>query len=114
MNTARGIVFGVLLSVCGFWLPMAACVVYAQEKPLPAPVVAAVKADPVLSEINKLKVQNVMLRIELAQRQAQQAQADFDKARGEAQTLIQGLQVPGYDLDLQALAYKARPPEVKK
>ena len=112
MNTARGIVFGVLLSVCGFWLPLAACVVYGQEKP--APVVAVAKADPVLSEIDKLKVQNVMLRIELAQRQAQQAQADFDKARGEAQTLIQGLQVPGWELDLQLFTYKPKPPEVKK
>ena len=114
MNTARGIVFGVLLSVFGFWLPLAACVVYGQEKPKPAPVVAAVKADPVLSEIDKLKVQNVMLRIELAQRQAQQAQADFDKARGEAQTLIMGLQVPGWELDLQLFTYKPKPPEVKK
>jgi len=114
VNASRGIVFGVLLSVCGFWLPLAACVAYAQEKPKPAPVVAAVKADPTLTEVQKLQIQNVMLRIELAQRQAQQAQADFDKARGEAQTLIQGLQVPGYDLDLQALAYKPKPPEVKK
>jgi len=80
----------------------------------PAKPAAPVPATPALTEIQKLQIQNVMLRIELAQRQAQQAQADFDKARADAQTLIQGLQVPGWELDLQLFTYKPKPPEVKK
>jgi predicted negative regulator of RcsB-dependent stress response len=91
----------------------------AQEKPTappatktsnPVATIPAAKADPVLAEVDKLKVQNVLLRIELAQRTIQQAQADFEKARTEAQSLIQGLQVPGYTLDLQTLTYTAAKP----
>ena len=74
------------------------------------------KGVPTLDEVNKLKIQNVLLRIELAQRQAQQAQTDFEKARADAQTLIQGLQVPDYELDLQTFTYrpKVAEPVVKK
>lgn len=106
---------------------MAVTVAFAQTPAPKAPVTKA--ADPImatptipeLSEVDKLKVQNVLLRIELAQRAAQQAQTDFDRARTEATTLLQGLQKPGFELDLQALTYKAVtpkadpvPPVVKK
>lgn len=87
-----------------------AVTVLAQAPVKPAPVTATAKADPTLSEVDKLRVQNVLLRIELAQRTMQQAQQDFEKARADAQALIQGLQVPGFDLDLQALAYKPKAP----
>lgn len=86
----------------------------AQAPAKPVAPVAEVKALPTLSEVQKLQIQNVLLRIELAQRTMQQAQTDFDKARTEAQTLISGLQVPGYDLDIAGMKYTAKPPEAPK
>jgi hypothetical protein len=81
-----------------------AATVLAQEKPTPT------KVEPALTEVQRLQVQNVLLRIELAQRTIQQAQADFEKARTDATALMQGLQVPGYTLDLQTLTYTAAKP----
>jgi hypothetical protein len=81
-----------------------------------APPAKAAAPAPTLTDVQKLTLQNVLLRIELAQRQAQQAQSDFDKARTEAQQLVSSLQVPGYDLDIAGLKYTpmkpAEPPAV--
>ena len=60
-----------------------------------APAAKPATAAPVLSELQRLQIQNVMLRLELVQR--------------EAQTLVQSMQVPGYDLDLQGMRYVPKP-----
>jgi hypothetical protein len=60
---------------------------------------------PALTELHKLTLQNLAQRIELAQLRAQVAQVEFDKARTEIAALVQSLQVPGYELDLQAMTY---------
>jgi hypothetical protein len=100
----RSALFGVGISVLCFWLPLAACVVYAQApvaRPVAPPVVAApMKAEPTLTEVQRLQVQNVLLQLELAQ--------------ARAQALVVSLQVPGYDLDLQTLVYRPKPTEAKK
>ncbi len=64
---------------------------------------------PDLSEVQRLQLQVLSQQIELAQLRAQQAQADFDKARTALTTLLQTLAQPGYDLDLQRLVYVPTP-----
>jgi hypothetical protein len=66
----------------------------------PAPVSA-----PTLTDVQKLQIQNLAQRMEIAQLRAQQAQQDYDAARKDAAALVQTLQVPGYTLDLQTLNY---------
>jgi hypothetical protein len=61
----------------------------------PAAKPEAKTAAPLLSQVQQLQLQNVMLRLELVQR--------------EAQTLVQSMQVPGYDLDLQGMRYVPKP-----
>jgi len=70
---------------------------------------------PTVSDMQKLKVQNLALRLDNAQLRAQVAQADYEKTRIELTTMIQSLQVEGYDLDLQTLTYtkKTSPPITK-
>lgn len=87
------------------------------------PAGAAVKVEPKLTEAQVLQVQNVAQRIELAQQRArasaleqQVAQIEFEKAREAASKLVQALQVPGYDLDLDRFVYtptKAKPSDSK-
>jgi hypothetical protein len=69
------------------------------------------KDAPVLSEVNRLKVQNLAQRIELAQLHAQAAQREFDQARDELTKLVMGLKVEGYTLDLQSMTYVKDPPK---
>jgi hypothetical protein len=64
---------------------------------------------PTLTDVQKLQIQNIAQRIEIAQLRAQQAQRDFDAANADAQKLIAALQVPGYTLDLQTLTYTKAP-----
>jgi hypothetical protein len=73
------------------------------------------KAAPTLSEIQKLQIQNVAQRIELAQLRAQAAQREFEAARGDLSKLITTLKVEGYTLDLETLSYRkdAAKPAVK-
>jgi hypothetical protein len=108
----------VVFAVVGLlWLAVPAA---AQEKPAPPkpPEVAAVAPEkpPALGEVPKLQIQLAMKSIENAQLRAQQAAAEFEKARGDLLALVQAHQVAGYELDLQTLSYiqKKQQPEVKK
>lgn len=69
---------------------------------------------PVLTEVQKLQLQNLTQRLEIAQLRMQAAQADFQAARTEIETLVKSLQVEGYNLDLQSLTYTKKPPPEKK
>lgn len=69
--------------------------------------------EPALTEAQKLRVQVLAQRMELAQLKAQLAQAEFDRARMEAQVLLASLQVAGYALDPQTLTYSKIPAAVK-
>lgn len=75
--------------------------VAAQEPPKPTA--------PVLTTEQKQAVVILSQRIELAQLRAQAAQVEFEKARAEIAQLVQSLQVPGFDLDLQAMTYTKKP-----
>lgn len=77
----------------------------AQDKPAPPP------KPPALTEVQKLTLQTLLQRIEIAQLRAQAAQRDFEQARDEAQKLLSVLQVPGYTLDLQTGVYTVTPPK---
>jgi hypothetical protein len=62
-------------------------------------------APPTLSEVDRLRLQNAILAVELAELRRTQAIAD-------AQRVLQALQVPGYTLDLERLVYvPVAPPE---
>jgi hypothetical protein len=68
---------------------------------------------PVLTEVQKLQLQNAIQKMQLAQAAIQLAQVEFDKSRDSAQALLKGLQVPGYELNLETMTYvKAAPPPV--
>jgi hypothetical protein len=71
---------------------------------LPAP-------QPELKELERLKLQNLAQRIELAQLRAQAAQREFDAAREELSKLVLSLKIDGYSLDLQTLTYVKDPPK---
>lgn len=62
---------------------------------------------PMLSEVQKLQVQNAVLRFQLAQAQLQDAQR-------EAAALIQSLQVAGWTLDVNSLTYSPAPKPERK
>jgi len=55
-------------------------------------------AAPVLSDLQRLRFQNALLRLQLGQSQAQQAQLD-------ANTMIQSFQVPGWTFDVMTMSY---------
>jgi hypothetical protein len=107
-----------------FWfvacvLVIVAPALLAQEKPAPPkpPEIAAGTAEklPVLGEVPKLQIQLAMKSIENAQLRAQQAAAEFERARGELLALVQAHQVAGYELDLQTLGFKkSEPPKTPK
>jgi len=98
-----------LIVVTALWSGVAV----AQERVDPkAASAVTVKAEPpALSEIEKLKIDNLAKRLEIAQLKAQNAQADFDKARTEITQLVASLQKDGYELDLQTLTYKKVEPK---
>jgi hypothetical protein len=95
----------VLLVVCGLVVPM-----IAQDKPTQATATEQAKA-PALTDVQKLGIVNLAKDIQIAQLQAQAAQAAFDKAQAELQKLIASLQVPGYTLDLNTMTYTTKPAE---
>lgn len=72
---------------------------------MPEPTTQDTAKPPVLGETQKLQLQNLALRLEIAQLRAQAAQRDFDVARAEFATLLKSLEVPGYTFDPQTLAY---------
>jgi hypothetical protein len=94
----------------------------AMQAPAPPdkPAAAKVDAAPVLTEMQKLQVQNLALAIENSQLKAENAQlktqlahGDFDKARTAIGELLKSLQKDGYDLDLQTMTYAKKAPSAK-
>lgn len=69
---------------------------------------------PILTETQKLQLQNVSQRLEIAQLKAQAAQRDFDAARIDLQALLKTLEKEDYVLDLQTLTYTRKPTGEKK
>ena len=87
----------------------------AQEKPAPPPSAPiSIEKPPVLTDVQKLTLQLLAQRIEIAQLRYQAAQREFDAAKDEITKLIQALTVPGYDLDLMKLEYTRKPAPEKK
>jgi hypothetical protein len=100
----RIIVLVVALLACGG-------VIEAQEKQ--APAAAAV---PVLSELDRLKLDNVILKIENTQAQMQAAQQVLLKLQDDAKALAAALQKPGYQLTRAqdgSWSYVVAPPDPK-
>lgn len=64
---------------------------------------------PVVTDVQRLTLQNALLRVQLAESRVQLAQSEFERARGEAANLLTSLQVPGYTLDLQTFTYQKAP-----
>lgn len=75
-------------------------VLSAQESK-PAPEVA-----PTITDVQRLTLQNAVLRMRLAQ-------VEFDKARDEAGALLVSLQKPGWTFDQQTMTY-TKASDVKK
>jgi hypothetical protein len=61
---------------------------------------------PAITDVQRLTLQNAVLRMRLAQ-------AEFDKARDEAALLLVELQKPGWVFDQQTMTY-TKAPESKK
>ena len=61
---------------------------------------------PTITDVQRLTLQNAVLRMRLAQ-------AEFDKARDEAALLLVELQKPGWVFDQQTMTY-TKAPEPKK
>jgi len=66
---------------------------------------------PILTVEQKQSIQLLALQIENAQLRAHAAQTDFDRSRGDMSALLKSLQRDGFNLDLQSLAYVAKPAE---
>lgn len=66
-------------------------------------------ATPVVTELQRLQVETLTQKIELAQLRAQAAQRDFDDARLKLTALLKTLEVEGYDLDVATLTYRPKP-----
>jgi hypothetical protein len=67
--------------------------------------VAAEPKPPAITDVQRLTLQNAVLRMRLAQ-------AEFDKARDEAALLLVELQKPGWVFDQQTMTYtKASDPK---
>lgn len=60
--------------------------------------VSAQPAVPTLTDVQTLRVQNALLRVQLAA-------SELERAREAANALIHALQQPGFDLDLERLVY---------
>jgi hypothetical protein len=67
------------------------------------------EAPPTLTELQKLKLQNLTQRLEIAQLRAQAVQRDFDTARGELTQLLQSFEVKGYTFNVETLTYTKNP-----
>jgi hypothetical protein len=83
----------------------------AQEKPAPRaePAAQTEAAKPALTDVQKLSISNLAKDMQIAQLQAQAAQAAYAKALADLQQLVTALQVPGFDLDLQTMTYTPKP-----
>jgi hypothetical protein len=72
---------------------------------------------PTLTELQKLQLQVLTQRIEIAQLRAQAVEREFADARTEFAAKYASLKVDGYRLDLQSLTYvpdESASPPVKK
>jgi hypothetical protein len=65
---------------------------------------------PTLKDTEKLQLQVISQKLEIAQLKAQAAQSDFDRARDEWSKLVLSLQKDGYTLNLEKLEYVKVPP----
>ena len=83
---------------------VAAAILAGQDKPTAAP------KSPQLTEIQKLTLQTLTQRIEIAQLKAQAAQQEFEAARTAFVLFVKPLTVEGYDLNLQTGEYVKKPP----
>jgi hypothetical protein len=70
-------------------------------------------APPPLTDIQRLTMQNALLRVEAADYKRQLAQGEYERARQEATALYASLQVEGYTLDLQTMTRVKTPAPVK-
>lgn len=64
------------------------------------------QSTPTLTEVQRLQLQTIAQRIEIAQLKAQAAQREFDVARGDLTRLMDALKVAGYTLDLGTMNYQ--------
>lgn len=67
---------------------------------------------PVLSREQKLEIQNLIQKLEIAQLKAQAAQRDFEAAKEELSRITMSLRKEGWELNLETLEY--RKAELKK
>jgi len=65
---------------------------------------------PSLTEVQRLQLIVLKQRLEIAQWKAQAVQTEFQAARRELDTLSQSLQVEGFSLDLDRMAYNVVEP----
>lgn len=61
---------------------------------------------PTLTDVQRLRIQNLSQHMEVVQLKAQLLQREFDGVRDELTTLVVSLQVKGYTLDLSSLTYQ--------
>lgn len=82
--------------------------VYAQDTAKKAP-----ENPPALSDVARLELALPLKDMQIAQLQAQAAQRDFEAAKAKLLELVKALDRPGYELDIQTMTYKHKPPERK-
>ena len=70
---------------------------------------SAVGQAPTLSDVDRLKLQNLALAMEVAKLRAEAAQRDYDQSRDQLRALLRTLEQPGYLLDLSTLTYQPAP-----
>lgn len=76
----------------------ASCAVLVAQDVKPAATGAKAEAAPVLSELDALKLDKVVLGIENLQLKLAQGQVELDKLKSEAQAFVGQLQKPGYQV----------------
>lgn len=64
---------------------------------------------PTLAEIDRLKLQNLALAMEVAKLKADAAQREYDQARDAARALLHQLERPGFTFDPATLTYRPVP-----
>lgn len=76
---------------------------------LEAPIAGQSKPAPVLSDVDRLRLQNLALAMEVAKLRAEVAQRDYDQTREAARALLQQLERPGFTFDPSTLTYRPAP-----
>ena len=62
-----------------------------------------------ITDVHKLTIKNLAQQMTIAQLSMEKAQRDFTEAQEALTRLVQSLQVPGYDLNLQTFEYMKKP-----